>query len=376
MPFDPGADPQAGSATIVNLRGITKQFPGAARDTVVALDGVSLDIQRGEFVALLGPSGCGKTTLLRILGGLETPTAGEVLIDGQDMTGVPPEKRPVNTVFQSPALFPHRTVFENIAFGPRMARVPPEEIARRVGDVLALVRLEGFGPRRVTQLSGGQSQRVALARALVNRPKVLLLDEPLSALDLKLRRAMQLELKRLHRLLRTTFVYVTHDQEEAITMADRIIILNQGRVIQQGSPDSIYRRPSTRFSADFIGESNLLAATVVAQRDGHLLADLGGGVQVEAVASAAFQPGQAIWVAIRPENVALEAAAEPAAPAGLAGEVAETLFLGAFVRYEVQLAGGQRLMGLQPAGEERPPFQPGTAVRVVWQPRHVLALAE
>jgi spermidine/putrescine transport system ATP-binding protein len=246
---------------IVQVEGISKRFAGASRGSeVVALEDIHLDVQQGEFVPLLGPSGCGKTTLLRILAGLEVPTAGRIFIDGQDTTDVPPEKRPVNIVFQTPVLFPHRSVYENIAFGPRMAGASAGQITPRLAEVLALVRLEGFEARRVTQLSEDRASVSALARALINRPKVLL-DEPLSALDLKLRKAMQLELKRIHRRLGTTFIYVTHDQEEAIVVADRIAIMNQGHIVQDGPPDDIYRRPSSVFGADFIGESNLLPAT-------------------------------------------------------------------------------------------------------------------
>lgn len=364
---------------IVNIEHITKKFPGGSRTSpVVALEDINLGIIQGQFLALLGPSGCGKTTLLRILGGLEVPTTGRAVIDGQDMTGVPPEKRPVNMVFQSPALFPHRNVFENISFGPRMAGVPADKIAPRIKEMLSLVRLEGYEDRRVTQLSGGQSQRVALARALINSPKVLLLDEPLSALDLKLRRAMQLELKRIHRMLDTTFVYVTHDQEEAITMADRIVVMNQGHVVQDGAPHEIYQRPSTKFAADFIGESNLLPARVCQRDRLGVIAEIEGGLLVQAISQQELSDGQKIWISIRPENICLGvgSAAVPSGMNQFAGEVGEVLFLGAFVRYEVKLAGGQHLMALEDFRNNQSLLQPGDAVYVGWKREQCLALAE
>jgi spermidine/putrescine transport system ATP-binding protein len=367
---------EANPRGIVHVEAITKKFAGAVRGgEVVALDHVSLDVRQGEFVALLGPSGCGKTTLLRILGGLEVPTSGRVFIDGQEMTDVPPERRPVNMVFQSPALFPHRSVYENIAFGPRMAGEPAAAIAPRVSEMLALVRLEGYERRRVTQLSGGQAQRIALARALINRPQVLLLDEPLSALDLKLRKAMQLELKRIHRLLGTTFIYVTHDQEEAIVMADRIVIMNLGHIVQDGAPDEIYRRPSSVFAADFIGESNLLPATVTENNSYGLLADV-GGLPVRASGQPAARPGQSIWISIRPEKIGLAPAGTPRGPNHFPGELTDVIFLGPLVRYEVQLAGGQPITVIENYREDRPTLQPGAAVQVNLPVEHCLALVE
>jgi spermidine/putrescine ABC transporter ATP-binding subunit len=361
---------------IVQVEGISKRFPGAARGSeVVALDDIHLAVQRGEFVALLGPSGCGKTTLLRILAGLEAPTSGRVLIDGQDMRDVPPERRSVNMVFQTPALFPHRSVYENIAFGPRMAGATAGQIVPRLAEVLALVRLEGFEHRRVTQLSGGQSQRVALARALINRPKVLLLDEPLSALDLKLRKAMQLELKRIHRLLGTTFIYVTHDQEEAIVMADRIAIMNHGHIVQDGTPGDIYRRPSSVFAADFIGESNLLPATVIAENQAGLVARI-GDLQVHTTSQPGACVGQSVWVSIRPERIVIEDSAQGPGTNRFAGEVLEVIFLGPLVRYEVQLVGGPRVMVLESVREDRALFSPGAAVHLSWLRDHCLVLTE
>jgi spermidine/putrescine ABC transporter ATP-binding subunit len=360
----------------VEAEAITKRFAGSTRgNEVLALDRVTLHVADGEFVALLGPSGCGKTTLLRILAGQEVTSEGRVFVGGRDMTGVPPEKRPVNMVFQTPALFPHLTVFQNIGFGPRMAGVPATDIARRVGDMLALVRLEGFEQRRVTQLSGGQAQRVALARALINRPSVLLLDEPLSALDLKLRKAMQLELKSIHRSLGTTFVYVTHDQEEAITMADRILIMDRGRIVQEGTPIDIYQRPSTVFSSQFVGESNVLSARVVRRDDGGLILEL-GGLKARALDPGAAQAGRSVWVAIRPEKIALRALPEPGRSNQFPGEVVDVIFLGPLVRYEVQLIGGPRVAVLESFREERSLFAAGAPVQVSWSIEHCLVLAE
>ena len=241
----------------IRLTALTKRF-----QDVVAVDAISLTIESGEFFSLLGPSGCGKTTTLRMIGGFEQPTSGTIELRGQDVTGDPPDKRPVNMVFQNYALFPHLDVGENIAFGLRRRKVERSEITRRVGEALELVHLDGYQRRRANQLSGGQQQRVALARALVNRPQVLLLDEPLGALDLKLRRRLQLELKRIQQDVGITFVYVTHDQEEALTMSDRIAVMHGGRVEQVGAPEALYDRPTTRFVADFIGTTNILDGTV------------------------------------------------------------------------------------------------------------------
>ena len=252
----------------IRLDNLEKRF-----GDVLAVDHVSLDVGTGEFFSLLGPSGCGKTTTLRMIGGFELPTGGRILLRDRDMTREPPDKRPVNMVFQHYALFPHLTVGDNVAFGPKRKGLAKDEVRRRVGDALALVRLEAFEKRKPNQLSGGQQQRVALARALANRPDVLLLDEPLGALDLKLRRQLQIELKRIQSEVGITFVYVTHDQEEALTMSDRIAVMNAGQVEQLGTPEELYERPSTRFVADFIGTTNLLRATV--ESDGRARLDTG-----------------------------------------------------------------------------------------------------
>ncbi|HMA15195.1 MAG: ABC transporter ATP-binding protein, partial [Bacteroidota bacterium] len=260
----------------IEARGLSKSF-GAGRDAVLALDAVSLTILDNEFFTLLGPSGCGKTTLLRLIGGFEQPSAGEIFLRGEPLSGLPPFKRPINTVFQSYALFPHLTVGQNIAFGLEMLGRPKEERAARVDEMLALVKLTGYANRKPAQLSGGQQQRVALARALASQPKVLLLDEPLSALDLKLRKEMQIELKRLQTETGITFVFVTHDQEEALTMSDRVAVMDHGHVLQIGSPTEIYEHPQRRFVADFIGETNFLEARIEAAGGGAVARLASGG---------------------------------------------------------------------------------------------------
>ena len=250
---------------LLRLEGLVKSF-----GSVVVLNGIDLAIDRAEFLTFLGPSGCGKTTTLRIIAGFEQPDAGRLLLQGKDMAGLPPYKRDIHTVFQHYALFPHYNVFENVAFGLRIGRIPEAEITTRVREALSLVKLSGFEPRRTTSLSGGQMQRIALARALVGRPAMLLLDEPLGALDLKLRKEMQLELKGMQRKLGITFVYVTHDQEEAMTMSDRIAVFNRGVIEQLGTPEEIYERPRTAFVADFIGAANVLEASLLGVEAGKI----------------------------------------------------------------------------------------------------------
>ena len=288
------------AGALLELDGITKSF-----DSTQVLKGISLSIQKAEFLTFLGPSGCGKTTTLRIIAGFEQPDAGRVLLTGKDVSGLPPYRRDVHTVFQHYALFPHYDVFENVAFGLRIQKLPEHEISKRVTEALSLVKLSGFERRRTTQMSGGQMQRIALARALVGRPPLLLLDEPLGALDLKLRKEMQLELKAIQRRLGIAFVYVTHDQEEAMTMSDRIAVFNQGLIEQLGTPEEIYERPKTSFVADFIGAANVLSARLLKAGGGLLTLRLEDELDIELPWTDAppVSPGEPLQVAIRPERV-------------------------------------------------------------------------
>src|SRR5438105_6988784 len=282
----------------IGLVGVSKRF-----GTHVAVDDVTLEIGEGEFFSLLGPSGCGKTTTLRMVAGFELPDAGRIVLKGSDVTEVPANRRPVNMVFQQYALFPHMSVYDNVAFGLRVKRVPRAEHRGRVHEMLRVVSLEGFDRRRARQLSGGQQQRVALARALVNRPAALLLDEPLGALDVKLRKQMQLELKRIQNELGTTFVYVTHDQDEALAMSDRIAVMNHGRVEQIGAPREIYEHPSTPFVADFIGSLNALEFTVNELVGDYALSRPAGGERVVVRVGSDAQTGDSVRIAVRPERI-------------------------------------------------------------------------
>jgi spermidine/putrescine transport system ATP-binding protein len=310
-----------GPAAGIELRGVVKRFGSQS-----ALRGIDVEIEDGEFFCLLGPSGCGKTTTLNLIGGFVGPTAGEIWIQGRRIDGMPPHKRPVNTVFQSYALFPHMTVRENVRFGLKMDHVPRAESKQRAEEILALVGLEGFGDRMPSQLSGGQQQRVAVARALVKRPAVLLLDEPLGALDLKLRQRLQIELAQIHRDVGTTFVYVTHDQEEAMSMADRIAVMNDGRIEQLGTAEEIYRRPVSRFVADFIGDSNFFAATVEGD-----VATLADGSRVPCAGG----NGSATLM-VRPTSIRIAAA-----NGSLRGSVVHTSFLGTNVRVAVETSASE-----------------------------------
>jgi spermidine/putrescine transport system ATP-binding protein len=341
---------QAGARTIdldrdglaaIELVGVEKEFTAGGHD-VRAVEHVDLRIAEGEFFSLLGPSGCGKTTTLRMIAGFEEPTAGQILLHGRDMVGVPPFRRDVNMVFQQYALFPHMDVFENVAFGLRRKRVDKGEIKRRVAEALALVELEGRERRKPRQLSGGQQQRVALARALVNRPRALLLDEPLGALDLKLRQAMQLELKRIQREVGITFVYVTHDQEEALTMSDRLVVMNAGRIEQLGRPRELYEHPATRFVANFIGTSNILTGRLERRGDTWALGGLGPDERVLVADAGDLQPGQEVELAVRPEKVVLRAEQDPPPPdrTALRATVEEVVYLGTSTQYRTVTAGG------------------------------------
>lgn len=321
---------------MLELRGVSHRYGDA-----LAVDQVDLAIASGEFFTLLGPSGCGKTTLLRLIAGFERPSDGQILLDGVDLSATPPERRPVHTVFQSYALFPHLTVAENIAFPLRMARLPAAEIRERVREQLAAVQLEGMAGRYPAALSGGQRQRVAVARAVVNRPRILLLDEPLAALDLKLREQLQLELIRLQRRLGITFVYVTHDQGEALALSHRVGVMNRGRLVQVDPPAVIYARPRSRFVANFIGQCNLLEARVQGRANGQLALEIAGLPALSVPADAGVEVGEQGVLALRPEHLRL-APAGPGEPE-LAGRIQVHLFLGAISLYQVELVNGMRL---------------------------------
>jgi spermidine/putrescine transport system ATP-binding protein len=318
---------QATSVLDVRLHKLTKRF-----DDVVAVDDISLDIERGRFFALLGPSGCGKTTTLRMIGGFEEPTAGRIMLGDRDVAGQPSYKRDVNTVFQSYALFPHLSIFENVAFGLRRRGIKGDELRRRTLEALELVGLAGLEKRKPRQMSGGQQQRVALARALVNRPRVLLLDEPLGALDLKLRKQMQLELKRIQHEVGITFIHVTHDQEEAMTMADQIVVMNDGRIEQSGTPEELYEKPTTAFVAGFLGVSNLLHGTVA--EGGRVR--LRDGTEVALPKAALNGHTGDISIGIRPEKIRLGAGEHNS----LSGTVTESAYIGVSTQYIVETPAG------------------------------------
>jgi spermidine/putrescine transport system ATP-binding protein len=359
--------PEPDAQPDIRLERVTKTFG----DTV-AVDGISLDIATGEFFSLLGPSGCGKTTTLSMIGGFEDPTAGRILLHGDDVTRVPPYHRSVNTVFQSYALFPHLNVFDNVAFGLRRKRVRSHEIRRRVGEMLELVALTGLDKRKPAQLSGGQQQRIALARALVNEPRVLLLDEPLGALDLKLRKQMQLELKRIQHEVGITFLYVTHDQEEAMVMSNRLAVMSNGRVEQVATPEEAYDHPATEFVAGFLGASNLLPGRISARRDGLVEVELDRGGSVLAVERQTPADVSAVQVGVRPEKLRLARARDEPPPRAntLTGHVTLVTYIGVSHQYEVELAGGGELtVYAQNAGGAALPQQ-GDAVRVLWEPEH------
>lgn len=353
----------------VRLVDVVKRFGEA-----VAVDHISLEVRDGEFFSLLGPSGCGKTTTLRMIGGFEAPTSGLIELQGQDVTWLPPYQRNVNTVFQSYALFPHLTIFENVAFGLRRKKVKDTEVKARVTEMLNLVELPGYERRKPTQISGGQAQRVALARALINRPAVLLLDEPLGALDLKLRRQMQVELKRIQQEVGITFIYVTHDQEEAMTMSDRIAVMNNGRYEQLGDPESLYERPTTRFVAGFLGVSNLLPGSVEGSDDQHAIVRLADDTRIRA--PRALVAGRSrVAIGVRPEKVRLreEADAVPAGHNELHGVVRDASYLGVSTQYQIEARGGARLTVYEQNVERATKselWSPGEAVRLTWAPEH------
>jgi spermidine/putrescine transport system ATP-binding protein len=351
----------------IRFEGVTKRF-----GPVVAVDDLSLSVRRGEFFSLLGPSGCGKTTTLRMIAGFEQPTEGSVYLEGDPVEEVPPYERNVNTVFQSYALFEHLDVVGNVAFGLKRRKVPRGEIASRVAEALELVQLTGREHAKPRQLSGGQMQRVALARALVNRPSVLLLDEPLGALDLQLRKQMQVELKQIQREVGITFLYVTHDQEEALSMSDRIAVMNYGRVIQCGAPEDVYERPREEFVAGFIGISNLLEG--VAEEGG--MVRIANGHRLPAPLPDDCRPGERVNLSVRPEKIALDEEVE-SGMVDLEGMVEARVYLGVTTQVTVSLGDGARLVALEQAthrarADDR--WEPGMKVRLGWRPEHCLIL--
>ena len=358
------------SKNAVELNNVSKRFVDTHGHTVEAVKGISLNIREGEFFSLLGPSGCGKTTTLRMIAGFELPTGGEIHIHGEPMGDTPAFKRRVNTVFQNYALFPHMTIFDNIAFGLEMEKISKAEIQRRVGEALELVQLPDMEKRRPRQLSGGQQQRIALARALVKRPEVLLLDEPLGALDLKLRKAMQLELKHIQHQVGITFIYVTHDQEEALTMSDRIAVMNEGLVLQMGSPAEIYERPTSRFVADFIGETNLLPATIATVQAGHITVNLAGGLELQADhAGAQFNSGQAVTFALRPEKIFVQPQPHQELYS-VPGKIEETVYIGTDTRYMVRIADQHLLVARSQnvSLQATPGLKVGDTAYLCWHP--------
>src|SRR5437667_10258131 len=351
----------------IGLVGVSKRF-----GTHAAVDDVSLEIGEGEFFSLLGPSGCGKTTTLRMVAGFELPDAGRIVLKGNDVTEVPANRRPVNMVFQQYALFPHMSVYDNVAFGLKVKRVPRAEHGERVQEMLRVVSLEGLDRRRARQLSGGQQQRVALARALVNRPAALLLDEPLGALDVKLRKQMQLELKRIQNELGTTFVYVTHDQEEALAMSDRIAVMNAGQVEQLGGPREIYDHPRTAFVADFIGSLNALDLTIDEVVGGYAVSRFGERERVVAAVDAGHGAGETVRIAVRPEHVQLGRTGEGGSQ--LEGTIAEVVYLGMYTQLHVDTRPG-RIVSHRLADELAARLEPGERVTLSWAPEHASVLA-
>jgi spermidine/putrescine transport system ATP-binding protein len=366
-------DASASSEADIHLERVTKRFGDA-----VAVDDLTLSIERGAFYALLGPSGCGKTTTLRMIGGFEDPTEGVVYLGGQAVQDLPPYKRDVNTVFQSYALFPHLTVEKNVGFGLERKKVDKAEAARRVGEALEMVQLGPLAKRKPGQLSGGQAQRVALARALVNRPRALLLDEPLGALDLRLRKQLQIELKRIQQDVGITFVHVTHDQEEAMSMADTIAVMNRGKIEQAGSAEDLYERPVTAFVANFLGVSNLVDGKVLERGTEIARVETRDGTVSVPCARMSEAPGEAVRIGVRPEKVELIPAGE-GAPAGrnaLRGQISVASFLGTQIQYVITAPGGEELTVFSPNRDgAHPSLGAGQDVLLTWDPQHTFVVA-
>jgi spermidine/putrescine transport system ATP-binding protein len=347
----------------IDVRGVSKIF-GSGGKGFVAVDDLTVSIRQNEFFTLLGPSGCGKTTLLRLIAGFEFPTSGEILLSGENIAAMPPFKRPINTVFQSYALFPHMSVAENIGFGLEMLGKPKPEISARVGEMLKLVKMEPMADRKTSQISGGQQQRVALARALAPQPKVLLLDEPLSALDYKLRKDMQIELKRLQAETGITFIFVTHDQEEALTMSDRIAVMSSGKILQVGSPRDIYDRPAVRFVANFIGETNFLEGTLASSTKDSAQVVLDAGATISAGIAEGTSPAGKVTVVVRPEHAEITVASNKAT---LLGTLENLVYFGTDTHYHVRLENGvEFIVRMQNARSGAGEFTLGAAVGVTF----------
>jgi spermidine/putrescine transport system ATP-binding protein len=376
----PAASPAAQAASgqpvlsgvpAIGLDGVVKEFHSRG-EVVTAVRGIDLAIRTGEFFSLLGPSGCGKTTTMRMIAGFEEPTRGTVRLDGRDVTANPPNKRDVNMVFQSYALFPHMSVSENVAFGLRRRHIPKDRITRQVGEMLEIVDLTGRQQRRPRELSGGQQQRVALARALVNHPKALLLDEPLGALDLKLRQAMQVELKRIQREVGITFVYVTHDQNEALTMSDRIAVMNDGVIEHLGPPREIYEHPANRFVAGFIGTSNLLSGTLSRVTDGRGVIEVSPEERIVVPAGPrALRAGEEIELTVRPEKIDLRTDPGPGTGCAVRGTVTEVVYLGTSTSFSVHTTTGADVVVFQQnSASADSPVGRGDDVWLTWDPEH------
>jgi len=354
---------------IVFFQGITKRF-----GEVVALREINLGVEQGEFLSLLGPSGCGKTTLLRSCAGIETPDAGRIYLEGKDVTDYPAYKRHVNMVFQRWALFPHKTVAENIAFGLMLKKVSQVEINRQVRNTLELVKMEGYEDRFPKQLSGGQAQRVALARAIIMQPKVLLLDEPLGSLDLKLRKEMQIELINIHKRLGTTFIYVTHDQEEALTMSNRVVLMNQGTIIQDGTPSEVYQKPKSVFVAQFIGEGIFFKGKVTSIEGTRCQVDTGNCL-LHGTASSGMELLKEVTVCIRPERVRINCVPDARGENQIEGQIVNTIFKGPAVHYQLQITGGQIITVQQNLEQDIPLYTSQSILNLSWPAESGIVLA-
>lgn len=353
----------------VQLLNICKSFD---QDEAI-IKNLDLDIRKGEFLTLLGPSGCGKTTTLRMIAGFELPTSGEIVIEGENITEKPPYLRCVNTVFQNYALFPHMNVYDNIAFGLKMKKLPKREIKDKINEILKTVQLEGYETRMPSQLSGGQMQRVAIARAIVNNPKVLLLDEPLGALDLKLRKQMQLELKHLQRILGITFVFVTHDQEEALTMSDRIVVMNKGIIEQIGTPEELYEHPKTKFVANFLGETNLLEGEVFKLKEDEVLLKLEEEEDIIRIPNLSYKIGDKFTVSVRPERIKIKETTEEG-DVWLSCTLKEKIYIGSNIKVVMLLKNGKEIIVNEPIGQNFIFSEEIKNYFVTWKPNHTIVI--